>query len=469
MSINKLYIIIISISLLIIAISISIYLPLKLDSKKLPETYECYILSIFWTPSSCETKKSGNHECYQKIKELGIEKYFTLHGLWPSPMDGSIPPACNENIDTEVVPNFDDDPEFKTKLEHFWPGLYSNNTYFWTHEYNKHGYCYMKRNYLNFIDDYKIFFVKSINFFENGYRDLMENMLPDSKGVYNVSKSKFRSMLKYSKFNLTDYKTYSLMCDDKTKLLSEIYFIFDLNYNPISQYNHQENCPDIFVLNFTDETKIPVWDKYDTYVYAIQYSPNTCVWQGEKCYEIIRNKEFYKFGIHGLWPSYKSGIYLQECNIGEDIEIKIEENKEYFENYFLKYCYSLYKSDNYFLTHEFNKHGFCYNKRTNIPDNDFYPFFNKTIDIFTKNNFNSILDNILDKLPKGENLINKSELENELNKKFGENTYVLRCKEYNNKIYLDEIHFKLDLNFQFIAQAILYDTCNVDSFFINVI
>ena len=100
-----------------------------------------------------------------------------------------------------------------------------------------------------------------------------------------------------------------------------------------------EMCDRLIDYSFSDDYRYiyAYWDKYDTYVYAIQYSPNTCVWQGEKCYEIIRNKEFYKFGIHGLWPSYKSGIYLQECNIGEDIEIKIEENKEYFENYFLKY------------------------------------------------------------------------------------------------------------------------------------
>ena len=466
---KKLYTIIIAISILLIAILISIYLPLRLNSKKISETYECYILSIFWTPTTCETKNSKNSECYQKIRELGMEKYFTLHGLWPSPIDGSIPPACNEGVKEQVVPNFDDDPKLKIKLEHLMPGLWSNDTYFWSHEYNKHGYCYMKRNYLNFLDDYKIFFEKSVNFFEKSYKNLMEEILPDSKGVYNVSKAKFRNMLKFSSLNLSDYKQYCLMCDEKTNLLSEIYFIFDLNYNPIIQTFHQENCPDFFLLNFTDETKQTVWEKYDTYNFALQYSPNTCIWKGESCYEIINKKENYKFGIHGLWPNYKSGIIPQECNIGEDIEVKVENNPEFFENYFLKYCYSLYNSDNYFLTHEFNKHGFCYNKRMNFDENNYYYYFNKSAQIYIKYNFNEILDNILKTLSVGEHLIDKNKIKNELDNNIGKNSYALRCKYYNGKYYLDEIYFKLDLEFNITTEANFSDSCeNIDSIWINV-
>ena len=112
-----------------------------------------------------------------------------------------------------------------------------------------------------------MYFEKSVNLFEQGYRDLMEDILPDSRGVYNVSKAKFRNMLKYSKLKLTDYESYALKCDKKTNLLKEIYFIFDLNYNRIRQDTHQENCPDYFLVNFTDETKMPVWDKYEYYVF----------------------------------------------------------------------------------------------------------------------------------------------------------------------------------------------------------
>ena len=139
-----LLIISISISILLIAVAISIYLLLK--EKTIVETYDCFILSIFWPPNSCTNKYNKNDECFQRIKNLGIESDFIIHGLWPSPLSGEIPKSCNEGIKTEVIPNFDSDAEYKNKLEHIWPGLYSNDTYFWTHEYNKHGYCYIKRN-----------------------------------------------------------------------------------------------------------------------------------------------------------------------------------------------------------------------------------------------------------------------------------------------------------------------------------
>ena len=461
-------IVIISTAILLISVSISVYL--VLNDKKLPEIYNCYIFSIFWTPASCETKYNNNYECYQKIKELNIEKYFTIHGLWPTKLEGIIEPPCNEGIKEEVVPNFDSDQDYKAKLNIYWPGLYNNNTHFWTHEYNKHGYCYMKRHYLNFIDDYKKYFDKNIALFEEGYRDLMENILPDSKGVYNISKTKFRSLLKYSKFKLTDYKTYCLMCDNKTNLLTEIYFLYDLNFNPITQKIHQENCKDFFLLNFTDETKQPVWEKYDFYVYAVQYSPNICVERGNKCIEILKKKEQYKVGIHGLWPSYKSGLIPQECNLGEDIQIIVENDKNYFDNYILKHWYSLYNTDDYFLTHEYNRHGFCYNKRLNESTDNFYIFLNKTMDIFFKYNFSSMFDNIIDNLKLGEQAIKKADLLTMIEKLYPKNSFILRCKEYfKDKLYLEELHFKLDKNFELITDANLTDTCYNDEIWINVI
>ena len=469
MEINILFlIVIISAAILLISISISVYL--VLIDKKLPETYNCYIFSILWTPTSCETKYNKNYECFQKIKELNIEKYFTIHGLWPTSLEGIIEPPCNKDIKEEVVPNFDFDPDYKLKMGIYWPGLYNNNTHFWKHEYNKHGYCYMKRNYLNFIDDYKRYFDKGIELFEGGYRDLMENILPDSKGLYNISKAKFRSLLKYSKFNLTDDKIYCLMCDNKTNLLSEIYFLYDLNFKPVKQKIHQENCKDFFLLNFTDETKLAVWEKYDFYVFSIQYSPNICVKKGNNCIEILKKKEQYKAGIHGLWPSYKSGVIPQECNLGEDIQIIVEYNKDYFDNYILKHWYSLYNTDDYFLTHEYNKHGFCYNKYIKESTDNFYIYLNKTMEIFFKYNFSYMFDNIIDNLEFGEQKIKKKDLLIMIEKLYPKNSFTLRCKEFQkDKLYLEEIQFKLDKNFEFITDANLTDSCYKDEIWFNVI
>ena len=35
-----------------------------------------------------------------------------------------------------------------------------------------------------------------------------------------------------------------------------------------------------------------------------------------------------------------------------------------------------------FWNHEYNKHGFCYNKRINKPTEDYLLYFNKTIEVY---------------------------------------------------------------------------------------
>ena len=49
----------------------------------------------------------------------------------------------------------------------------------------------IKRSHYNFKDDYKKYFEKTVKMFEDGYRNLMDKILPDLIGVYNVSKQKF--------------------------------------------------------------------------------------------------------------------------------------------------------------------------------------------------------------------------------------------------------------------------------------
>ena len=132
-----------------------------------------------------------------------------------------------------------------------------------------------------------------------------------------------------TRLNLTDDKTFSLICNDNLNLLTEIYFIYDLNYKRTAQEKNQESCPDFFFVNFTDENKEPFWYKYDYYILAVQYSPNICVFKGQTCLDILKKKEYYKAGIHGLWPSHSSGYIPQDCNIGEDIEIKVNESQDY--------------------------------------------------------------------------------------------------------------------------------------------
>ena len=354
-------------------------------------------------------------------------------------------------------------------MDHYWPGLYQNNTYLWKHEYNKHGLCYMKRHYINFIDDYKKYFEKSVNIFENGYRNLMEEILPDMRGLYDVSKEKFRKMISKSTLNLTNYQTYGLQCHKETGILTEIWFFLDLNYNPTTQNIHQEDCPDVFKINFTDASKLTIWEKYDYYVFAVQYSPNVCVTKGEKCYAILNKTEDYRFGIHGLWPSYKSGIIPKECNIGEDIQIKVADNIDYYQNYVLKHWYSLYNTDDNFLTHEYNTHGYCYIKNISANISDFEIYINKTLELYKEFDFSNILKELIESKEKGEISIRKEEILKELEKTYKKDTFALRCNKINNKMYLSEIHFKIGLDFKLITDAKVLDTCKEELIWLNIV
>ena len=84
--------------------------------------YDCYVLSIFWTPSTCSTKKWNNYECFQRIKDLKNENYFTLHGLWPSRLHSNNPEYCNSG--ETIIPDFSEDKEFHEKLKKYWKSRY---------------------------------------------------------------------------------------------------------------------------------------------------------------------------------------------------------------------------------------------------------------------------------------------------------------------------------------------------------
>ena len=453
------YIIIFGIAVLLIAISTSIYLIIR--KEKVIENYDCYILSISWAPTTCQTKVENKSECFDKIKKLKDDKYFTLHGLWPTYLSGKNPDSCNEGKD--ITPDFDDDKQFKSKLEAYWPGLYSDNKLLWTKEYNEHGYCFIKRSHYNIKDDYKKYFKKAVNIFEKGYRDLMEQILPDSKGEYRVSKEKFHQyLLKRKNLNLTK-DNYYLICDEIYGQLEEIRFVYDLNFLRTKQYNFQDNCEDTFYLNFIDEEKAPVHEKYDCYVFALSYGANTCIQKGERCYNILKSKENNKFIIHGLWPSYKNGVLPQDCNI--DIDIEIDDNNEYFIKNVRDFWYSLYTTDKSFWTHEYNTHGFCYIKRINGNVDNYLDFFEKTMDIYNKNNFSNLYQFVFeDYIFPGIRKVNKTFFISKIEERYGKNTFNFTCHDNN---FLNEIKFKLDMNFDFTSNATVPNDCP-EEFFIEI-
>jgi ribonuclease T2 len=133
----------------------------------------------------------------------------------------------------------------------------------------------------------------------------------------------------------------------------------------------------LYLFSYTIPTLIS--PDYDMYVFSIQWGPTLCE-DNQECKDKIKSIPKNIFTLHGLWPSYRNGKMIEECNKGELINVKITEEDLLKE--MLTFWIS-YTSDNQnFWNHEYNKHGYCYSERYKQynPDN----FFNKSMSLYNQ-------------------------------------------------------------------------------------
>ena len=92
--------------------------------------------------------------------------------------------------------------------------------------------------------------------------------------------------------------------------------------------------------------------------------------EGKECYKRLKNMTLNTLTIYGLWPSYTTGIIPQWCNLDTNIEINnfTEDMKKYWINIY-------YKDNKEFWEHEYNKHGFCYNKKLNLSTDNYLNYY----------------------------------------------------------------------------------------------
>ncbi|KAF8021468.1 hypothetical protein BT93_G1800 [Corymbia citriodora subsp. variegata] len=88
-----------------------------------------------WPGSYCDTKRKC---CYPKTGKPASD--FSIHGLWPNYKDGGYPSNCNpeNSFDKSEI------SDLIGSLEKNWPSMTcpsSDDTKFWTHEWEKHGTC----------------------------------------------------------------------------------------------------------------------------------------------------------------------------------------------------------------------------------------------------------------------------------------------------------------------------------------
>lgn len=92
---------------------------------------------------------------------------------------------------------------------------------------------------------------------------------------------------------------------------------------------------------------------YDSYVMAVQWANGYC--SAKSCGDKAANVPKNTMTIHGLWPSLKSGTYLDDCTSGVDI---VDDSSSLFTEMKI-YWPSFSNTNEYFWGHEYNKHGYC--------------------------------------------------------------------------------------------------------------
>ena len=185
------------------------------------------------------------------------------------------------------------------------------------------------------------------------------------------------------------------------------------------------------------------WVIYDYYLFALQWGPSMCEKVGDLCKKKIKNIPKNEMSIHGLWPSLLKGKNLDECNKGKKIEIKDDNTMKEVRQYWI----SLNSNTNsFFWEHEYNKHGYCYNKRIGADVNNYHEYFNKALEIFKKNNLNRLVVNALKK-SSGVVNISYKELYMKIKGVLKGEYFQIVCNNFNGKQYLGEIRIGFDLDF----------------------
>ena len=442
---NKIFFLMVLIGSIILFLGVVLSIILLLMEKKEDwSEYDSYILSILWSPSFCFNKEQNQSECFDRLDELDINNSFIIHGLWPAFDSSYCTSKCNN--DTEVVVKFSEEKE--KSLSKIWPGLWSSDQKMWNDEYNKHGYCYIKRLRKDVEKNYGIYFDQAIYLFGE-FKSIIETSFKyTSQGLHKITKTKFKESIESSGVDIKPL-TYTLHCEENKEknntMLNEIWFNYDFNFEPTTGIQISENCPDRFDVYFRADRK-PLWEIYDFYLMTVLWPATLCREQGKECYNKIKKfkerDELNIFTIHGLWPSYHESQNLQWCNLDTNIEVKnfTKDMEEYWIN--------IYKRDNKeFWEQEYNKHGFCYNQRLNLSTDDYLEYFNKTVEVYKNFSLMNLMRELYPGRFPGINRFNLVEMETKLGEKFGKGHTTITCRSINNVKYLYEIRLKLDLNF----------------------
>ena len=183
--------------------------------------YDSLVLAVQWPNGVCASQSAI---CKEKLARMP-KNTMSLHGLWPSLKSGKMLPQCNTG---KEIPVKNDGSALFKRMEITWPSFMKTDEEFWTHEYNKHGYCYVEENHLS---GYKDYFQETLDFFDKaGFETMMQNLFPDASGEVETTLNELKAKIDKAYPGLV----YKMNCKGKKNhsVLTEFYFYFDKEFNP---------------------------------------------------------------------------------------------------------------------------------------------------------------------------------------------------------------------------------------------
>ena len=201
----------------------------------------------------------------------------------------------------------------------------------------------------------------------------------------------------------------------------------------------------LFICAYTFNLRSTKQD-FDSYVLAVQWSNGYCKANncGSKADHVYKNT----MTIHGLWPSLKSGKYLDDCTSGVTI---VDDGSSLFKD-MKQYWPSFSQSNEGFWEHEYNKHGYCMVEEYGW--DGYEDYFEYVINLHVK----TYKDLIIKAFPSYSSTtvtVTYEEMIKAIQKVIPNATFKLNCK--SNYIY--EIYFYLEKNFTPSTSSRFSNTC----------
>ena len=183
------------------------------------QSYDSYVFALQWPNGICSI-----YNCQNKLDR--IEKNtLTIHGLWPTLINGKQLRDCTSGVIIKIT-----NSELSHQMNRYWMSFQIDNEQFWSHEYNKHGYCMVEEKNWN---NYENYFNSVINLYKK-YKNLIQRAFPNQTASYTYEEmiEKIRKVIPNATFRLN--------C--KSGVITEFLFFLNKNFEPSTKSRFKNLC-----------------------------------------------------------------------------------------------------------------------------------------------------------------------------------------------------------------------------------